>query len=187
MRRLVSRSGSMVQGRSACDRAGASPRPPRSPNTPSPTLLRRPSSIRQRPPRRAGSTPPPAGSVANDAATDELVGQLLAQGDDNADDDLRWLYSDLEEYSPSDLVGKPIPGAGVARARGGVAPPLGSELAPVCARQLHRDRHRSGDRRRLGADSRKRRIAGAAKTSSTNRCATRSGSRTTRAASGRAT
>jgi membrane-associated phospholipid phosphatase len=53
--------------------------------------------------------PPPAGSVSNDAATDELVGQLLAPEGDQKDDDLQWLYSDLEEYSPSDLVGKPIP------------------------------------------------------------------------------
>ena len=53
------------------------------------------------------SSPPPAGPIAKDAATDELVGELLAQGQE--DDDLRWLYSDLEEYSPSGLVGKPIP------------------------------------------------------------------------------
>jgi membrane-associated phospholipid phosphatase len=57
----------------------------------------------------AESPPAPPASVANDAATDELVGQLLSQGTDQEDDDLRWLYSDLEEYSPSDLVGKPIP------------------------------------------------------------------------------
>jgi membrane-associated phospholipid phosphatase len=55
------------------------------------------------------AAPPPAGSVSNDAATDELVGQLLSQGGEGQDDDLKWLYSDLEEYSPSGLVGKPIP------------------------------------------------------------------------------
>src|SRR6185503_18947524 len=54
------------------------------------------------------SAPPPAASVENDAATDELVGRLLAEGDQESDD-LRWLYSDLEEYSPSGLVGRPIP------------------------------------------------------------------------------
>jgi hypothetical protein len=54
------------------------------------------------------AAPPPAASAPADAATDELVGRLLSQGGPE-DDDLRWLYSDLEEYSPSGLVGKPIP------------------------------------------------------------------------------
>lgn len=57
---------------------------------------------------------PPAGAPApqlppDEAATDELIGRLLSGGESPEKDDLRWLYSDLEEYAPTDLVGKPIP------------------------------------------------------------------------------
>src|SRR6185503_3632165 len=68
------------------------PRRPLSPNTRSRTPENRGSSIR---PRRS---PRPS----------QLLRRLLAEGDQESDD-LRWLYSDLEEYSPSGLVGRPIP------------------------------------------------------------------------------
>src|SRR5690606_16207961 len=37
----------------------------------------------------------------------ELVGELLATGD--SEDDLAWLYSNADEYTPGDLTGDPIP------------------------------------------------------------------------------
>jgi len=52
--------------------------------------------------------------------TDKLVQELLAEGAPE-DDDLRWLYSDLEEYSSSDLVGQPIEARGLPQ-RGEGAP-----------------------------------------------------------------
>jgi membrane-associated phospholipid phosphatase len=43
--------------------------------------------------------------------TAELVEKLLTA--DPEDDDLKWLYSNADEYTPSDLTGKPIPAPGL--------------------------------------------------------------------------
>jgi membrane-associated phospholipid phosphatase len=48
----------------------------------------------------------------HDDARDDLVEQLLVP-EGATDSDLRWLYSDAEEYAPSDLVGKPVPAPGL--------------------------------------------------------------------------
>jgi hypothetical protein len=64
----------------------------------------------------------PAGSTAPappDASADELVEKLLTS--DPEADDLQWLYSDADEYTPSDLTGKPIPTPGLPQ-RGEGAP-----------------------------------------------------------------
>jgi hypothetical protein len=57
----------------------------------------------------------------NEAETDKLVQELLTSEGVPEDDDLRWLYSDLEEYSPSGLVGEPIEARGLPQ-RGEGAP-----------------------------------------------------------------
>lgn len=52
-------------------------------------------------PAPSGPPPPPS--------TDELVEQLLESEAKEEQDDLEWLYSEAEEYSPSGLVGRPVP------------------------------------------------------------------------------
>jgi membrane-associated phospholipid phosphatase len=55
-------------------------------------------------PEPAPAKPPPK--------TDELVEQLLESeegGGPGDDDDIEWLFSESEEYSPSGLVGEPVP------------------------------------------------------------------------------
>jgi len=64
------------------------------------------------PPAEAPKPAPPAASTPSRphpaTARDKLIEQLLTE-EAPEEDDLRWLYSDAEEYAPSELVGKPIP------------------------------------------------------------------------------
>jgi len=61
-----------------------------------------------------------SGAQNADAETDQLIQELLTSEGVPEDDDLRWLYSDLEEYSPSGLVGEPIPAPGLPQRGEGV-------------------------------------------------------------------
>jgi hypothetical protein len=56
----------------------------------------------------APAAPAPA-PPADAKEHDKLIELLITAEGLESDDDLRWLYSDSEEYAPSELVGKPIP------------------------------------------------------------------------------
>ncbi len=67
------------------------------------------------------SAPDPGGSPASpkgsEGANADLVRELLGQGDET--DDLVWLYSNADEYAPSEVTGRPLPAPGLPGPGGG--------------------------------------------------------------------
>ena len=68
----------------------------------------KPNSTRATPPDTPPAPEPSAGAGPGDAASDaELAEELLTEDAEAAD--LVWLYSNADEYAPSDATGPPLP------------------------------------------------------------------------------